>query len=146
MHITFSVAPVKMKIYFGIYWLIQSIYILKGQYFSNHYQTLLWKLKFKEWVGTRIWSFSYENYAIRILTFYSVKACLQFFLNPSMRISSQKSCLIFTYCNVKIQPLPFKSPAFSEILVSKKIAEIFLLRRLWGVRIGIFVVQVFFLL
>ena len=32
----------------------------------------------------------------------------------------QKERLIFTYYNVKIDPVPFKSPIFSEILVSKK--------------------------
>ena len=124
MHITFSVAPAKMKIYFAIYYIYTFLTIIKHFYGS-------WSLK-----SANIRSFSYENYAIRVLTFYSIKTCLQFFLNPSMRILSQKSCLIFTYCNVKIQPLPFKSPTFFEILASKKIAKTFLSRRVWGVRIA----------
>ena len=39
------------------------------------------------------------------------------------------------YFNIKIQPLSFKSPIFSEILVSKKNTDNVLYRRVYRVRI-----------
>ena len=46
---------------------------------GKKYQTLLWQLKFKEWKGTRTWSFSYENYIIRNLKFGFLKRWLHFY-------------------------------------------------------------------
>ena len=74
----------------------------KNKRFWRKNQTLLGKLNFQEWKGTRTRRFSYENYIISITTLCSLKTC-----NPSMRILSQE----------KIHLLPFKSPTFFKILV-----------------------------
>ena len=47
---------------------------------------------------------------------------MSLFFYRIMRILSQKRH-IFTYFNVKMHPLPFISPTFSQIIVLKKNAE-----------------------
>ena len=96
-------------------------------FWEKNYQTFLWQLMFKEWKGTRTGRFSYENYIIRILTFCAfLTSCPQFFLTEVYVFYRKKKRLSFTYYNVKIYLLPFKSPMFSEILVAKKHTDTFL--------------------
>ena len=90
-----------------------------NRFWGKIYQTFLWQFKFKEWKGTRMWKVSYENCIIRIITFCSLKLCLQFFLTQ-VCVFYRKKSLIFSYYNVKIHPLPFKSSMFSLMLFSKR--------------------------
>ena len=81
------------------------------------------------------WSFSYKDYVIWTLIFCFLKTCLIFF-NPIIHILSQKNCLTFTYYNFKIHPFFFKSPIFSEMLVSNKYTDRSFWRRACRVRIA----------
>ena len=65
--------------------------------------------------------FSYGNYIIRILTFCSLKKSPMFLAH--VYIFYDKKLFIFTYYNVKIHPLPFKPPKYSETQLSKKNEE-----------------------
>ena len=50
------------------------------------------------------------------------------FLLTQVCIFHHEKCLIYTYYNVKIHPVSFKSPIFPEILLLKKNAVTFLQR------------------
>ena len=59
--------------------------------------------------------------SLEIVTFCSLKTCLNFLTQVS--VFCCKKLFIFIYYNIKIHPLPFKSPIFFEKLASKKNAD-----------------------
>ena len=79
IHIIFSISPPEMKISLILFIFTHTkyIYLRRGINFGEkNCEALLWQLKLKEWKGTSMWTFSYENYIIRILTFCSLKLYL----------------------------------------------------------------------
>ena len=106
-----------------------------NRFWGKIYQTFLWQFKFKEWKGTRMWKVSYENCIIRIITFCSLKLCLQFFLTQ-VCVFYRKKSLIFSYYNVKIHPVPFRSSMFSLMLVSKRNKDMILQRKVCRAKIA----------
>ena len=79
---------------------------LKKCFGEQNYQTLL---KSEKVQGLEV--LTKKIYIIRIFTGCSLKTCQQFFLTQ-LCVFHRKERYIFTYFNVKLHPLPFKSAIF----------------------------------
>ena len=110
--------------------LMQSINIWKGELISfltmlrtKNKNKTIWRKKIIEhfygsWSwriekGTRMWSFSYENYNIKILTFCSLKKCLNFFLAQE-RLFCCKNVLVLLSITLKYSLSPLNYPYFPK--------------------------------
>ena len=104
IHITFSIAPAKMKISFFIFTHTKYIYLKRrinllhnhGTHKKNgtgekNYQTLLWQLSLKSQKVQK--HISYENFIIRNLRLHFLTQICVFYC---------KKCFSFTYYSIKI--------------------------------------------
>ena len=130
IHITFSIALLFVSYTYYIYLKRRINFLSNHDTYKRFWRKKIMEhlyggLKFKEWKGTTTWSFSYEIYIIRIITFCLLKACLQF-LKTNYACSIAKNVLFLLTITLKYIFSLSVTHIFQNTCFSKKSANSFL--------------------